>query len=129
MEPLIMIVVPGLLGGILVALGLMRLRVRSEVGGNDRLEPPSPGLINMAHIRVGGVGGLGLVAMAATVAIFVPRIRLTMSLALLLGVTLAAALIAFRRHTQPLPSSSKHSGAHSMFVDDTPQESANHRQP
>jgi len=128
MEPLIMIVVPGLLGGIVVALGLMRVGVRPEDGSNAPLQPPSPGLINMAHIRVGGIGGLGMVAMAATVAIFVPRIRLTMAVALFLGMALAAVLIAVRRRTEPLPSSSQHAGAHSMFISEVPQDSANHRQ-
>ena len=40
------------------------------------LELPSPTLINMAHIRVEGVGGLGLVAAVLAVAAFDPRIRL-----------------------------------------------------
>ena len=120
MDPLIMIVVPGLLGGVLVAVLLMHARAaaRQEAGG--RLEPPSPSLINMAHIRVNGVGGLGMVAMAAAVAIFVPRIRATMILALCLGMAMAAALIALRRRREPLPSSSQHAGAHSMFINDPP---------
>jgi hypothetical protein len=118
MEPLL-IVAPGLLGGVLVALLLMRVLLRPEREGYGRLEPPSPSLINMARIRVDGLGGMGMVAMATTVAIFVPRIRATMMIALFLGIALAALLIA-RRRKGPLPSSSCHSGAHSMFVNDAP---------
>jgi hypothetical protein len=120
MEPLIMIVVPGLLGGVLVAVLLMHLRAARESDGGAPLAPPSPSLINMARIRVNGVGGLGMVAMATTVAIFVPRIRATMILALCLGMAMAAALIALRRRREPLPSSSEHAGAHSMFINDPP---------
>jgi hypothetical protein len=78
----------------------------------------------MAHIRIDGIGGLGMVAMATTVAIFVPRIRFSMAIAVLLGVVLAALLIARRRRNGPLPSSSHHLGAHSMLVIDTQDESA-----
>ena len=54
--------------------------------------------------------------MAVTVAIFVPRIRLTMLIALVLGAAMSAVLIA-RRRKGPLPSSSEHAGAHSLFPD------------
>jgi hypothetical protein len=72
-------------------------------------------MINMARIRVTGLGGLGMVAMAVTVAIFVPRIRLTMAIALVLGAALAAVLIGFRRKQGPLGSNNL-PGAHSMLT-------------
>jgi hypothetical protein len=122
MEPLLFVGVPGLLGGVLVALVLTRVRRRTDAESVTRLQPPSPTLINMAHIRVEGLGGLGMVATAAVVAIFVPRIRVTVAIALLLGVGLATVLIARRRRDGPLPSSSHHSGAHTMFIDDEPRE-------
>jgi hypothetical protein len=116
MEPVIIILVSGLLGGIVLALLIINVRIGSPSPGDGRrLEPLSPGLINMAHIRVEGVGGLGLVAMAVTVATFEPRIRFAMAIALPLGVALAAVLIALRRRTGPLSSSSHHPGAHSML--------------
>jgi hypothetical protein len=119
MEPFIVIMVPGLLGGVLVALLIVRFSTRSQRVSNDGgLAPPSTNMINMASIRVSGIGGLGMVAMAVTVAIFVPRIRLTMAIALLLGGALAGGLIALRRRNGPLPSSS-HPGAHSMLSIDT----------
>src|SRR5262245_2205271 len=121
---LLLIVVPGVLGGFVVALLIgMSTRKPREVETQTRLEPPSPYLINMAHIRVAGVGGLGMVAMAITVTIFVPRIRSSMALALLLGGALAAALIAYRRRRGPLGSSTT-PGAHAMFPMETSQPAA-----
>ena len=108
------ILVPGLIGGLLFALFLRRVRVQ-DPPARLRLEPPSPGLINMARIRVDGFGGLGLFGMAATVAVFVPRIRAEMSLALVLGLVFAVVLILARRRRGPLTSSSDHPGAHVMF--------------
>jgi hypothetical protein len=124
MEPLMIILIPGLAGGLAVALLMTRLRAGSGSRVRVPLEPPSPGLINMAHIRVDGVGGLGMVAMAIVVAIFVPRIRLTMALALLLGTALAALLIAVRRRTGPLSSGGDHPGAHAMLDIDGPARAA-----
>ena len=113
MEPLMIIFVSGPLGGIVLALLLMLLRLgaRSAVAGG-RLAPI--GVINIAQIRVEGIGGLGMVAMAATVAVFEPSIRFAMAIAFPLGVALAAVLIALRRGG-PLSSSSNLPGAHSML--------------
>jgi hypothetical protein len=118
MEPLLIIVVPGVIGGVVLALCILRLHGRPDPSEpSTRLAPPSPSLINMARIRINGVGGFGMLAMAISVAIFVPRIRTTMALALILGTGLAALMIA-RRRNGPLPSSSEHAGAHStMFTD------------
>ena len=117
---LLLIVVPGVLGGVIVAL-LIALSGSRPRGGQiqARLEPPSPYLINMAHIRVAGVGGLGMVAMAIVVAIFVPQIRSSMAIAMLLGVALAAALIAYRRRQGPLGSNTT-PGAHAMLPMEPP---------
>ena len=110
------ILIPGLIGGVIVALLLLRFRTATpDPPERSRLEPPTPGLINMARIRVDGFGGLGLFAMALAVATFVPRIRAEMSIALVLGIVLAATLILLRRRRGPLTSSSDHPGAHTMF--------------
>lgn len=115
MEPFILILVPGMVGGALLALLIVRFsRPSDRVSGDRRLAPPSTNMINMATIRVSGLGGLGMVAMAVTIAVFVPRIRLTMAIALLLGGALAWGLIAFRRRNGPLPSG-RDPGAHSML--------------
>lgn len=106
MEPLLIILVPGLLGGLVLALliALTWQKPPSTVV-NRRLEPPSPSLINMANIRVEGIGGLGMVAAVVAVAVADPRIRLATILASVLGVGLALVLIRMRRGTGALPSS------------------------
>ena len=60
-------------------------------------DPISTDPINIAHIRVAGVGGLGLVAMAGIVAWNMPQIWLATILAAAGGVVIAIALIAWRR--------------------------------
>jgi hypothetical protein len=106
MEPLLMILVPGVLGGLVVAVLIAsnRLWTPSAVVARP-LDAPSPSLINMAHIRVEGVGGLGMVAAIVIVAISDSRIRFVTLLAAVLGAGLALALIALRRRTGALPSS------------------------
>ena len=69
-----------------------------------RLELPSPSLINMANIRIEGLGGLGMVAAVVAVAVADPRIRLATIAAAVLGAGLALVLIAMRRGTGALPS-------------------------
>ena len=114
MNPVLMLLIPGVLGGFGVALLLRRLPWKDESGQVVRTagEPLSSGAINMAHIRVAGEGGLGLVAIAIASAIFVPRIGQTIGLGFALGALLAVALVLWRRHSGPLPSSSRHPGAH-----------------
>jgi hypothetical protein len=106
MEPLLIILVPGVLGGLVLAL---------LIGGHrkgtpstfvpKRLADPSPALINMARIQVEGVGGLGMVAAVVVVAVSDPRIRLAIIMASVLGAGLALVLIAMRRRTGALSSS------------------------
>ena len=105
MEPLLVILLPGLLGGLVVAL-LIALRPgrTSSTFVPRRLEAPSPALINMAHIRIEGLGGLGMVAAVVAVAIADSRIRGAIMLAAVLGIGVALALIAIRRRTGALPS-------------------------
>lgn len=114
MTPLILVVVPGILGGLILAFILFRLPAPEDAGGARTLEAPSTDIINMARVRVKGVGGLGMVAMAMTVAAFVPSIRLSMAIALVLGVVMAVAMIAWRRRSGPL-STRIEPGAHSML--------------
>ena len=104
MEPLVLILIPGTLGGLALALLIPRLRRCTRVVVPHELKLPSPTLINMARIRVEGVGGLGPHAAVLAVAAFDPRIRLAMLGAAALGTVLAAALIALRRSTGALPS-------------------------
>jgi hypothetical protein len=56
----------------------------------------------MAHIRVAGVGGLGMMAAALIIAINLPEIGFALLVAVALGVITAGGLIAYRsRPNQP----------------------------
>jgi hypothetical protein len=116
MEPLLIVLVPGVLGGIILAALLATKRINLPIAGVERpLEPPSPSLINMAHIPVGGGGGLGIVAAVIAVALAEPRIRVPIGIAALLGAALAWALIVRRRRRGPLASAGDDSGPHSTL--------------
>ena len=115
MEPLLVILIPGALGGLVVAALIARTRLGARAGGGGRqLAPPSPYLINMAHIRVEGGGGLGMVAAVVAVALADPRIRVAIAIAAVLGAALAFVLIALRRRGGPLESGGG-PGAHSIL--------------
>lgn len=124
-DPVIMIVVPGFVGGLIIALIIGMLQRRAHAGSAaDRAferEPLSTDVINMAHIRVAGIGGLGLVAMAAVVALNVPRIGRPIAAGMILGALCAALLIFWRRRKGPLPSSAARVGAHTALGIDEPQ--------
>lgn len=116
MEPLLIVLVPGVLGGIILAALLASKRINLPTGvGDRRLEPPSPSLINMAHIPVGGGGGLGIVAAVIAVALAEPRIRIPIGIAAVLGAALAWTLIVRRRRRGPLASAGDDSGPHSTL--------------
>jgi hypothetical protein len=105
MEPLLIVLVAGLVGGLLLALLIaVKPHRPSSTFVPRRLDNPSPALINMAHIRVEGLGGLGLVAAVVAVAIADSRIRVATIAAALLGTALALTLIAIRRRTGAMPS-------------------------
>ena len=99
MDPVTLVIVPGFLGGLVLAMIVVlsnrRDRRVSPVIIPYRAERPSTDVINMASIKVAGVGGLGLVAMAAAVALDVPHIGQSIALGLGLGVDHG------RRHDRP----------------------------
>lgn len=101
MDPVTMVLVPGLIGGALFALAFFLLNRRDAhadaVAVPYRSEPLSTDIINASSIKVAGIGGLGLVAMAATVALNIPRIFETVTLGLVLGTVAAAIMIVRRR--------------------------------
>jgi hypothetical protein len=108
MNPLFSVLVLGVLG-VIGGLALAPLiaifgRPTPALVVSRRLALPSPSMINMAHIQVEGVGGLGLVATAVAVAMWDPRIRLAMIVAAALGAGLALVLIAMRQGSGALPS-------------------------
>ena len=122
MDPVILIVVPGLIGGLAIALLITVLRKRAgkDTSAVSR-ELFSTDVINMARIRVAGVGGLGLIAMAAVVAWFVPRIGQTLLIGVLLGILFAGVMILRRRRSGPMPSSGRRPGANTILSIDQPQ--------
>ena len=77
----------------------------------------------MAHIKVAGAGGFGLVIVALATGLDVPEIGQTVLLGFTLGVVLAAGLIVWRRKRGgPMPSSGGQMGANTMLSIDHPQQ-------
>jgi len=124
MDPVALFVAAGFLGGLVIACGfaLLRRRLQSRASADVfRVGRLSTDVINMANIRVAGIGGLGLVAMALTVALNVPRIGQSVAIGLVLGVVLAVTLIVMRQRRGPMPSSGRHGGATAVLaIDDRP---------
>jgi hypothetical protein len=127
MDPVTLVVVPGFLGGLVIALLVFW---RQRRGSAPSVVQPfrrgefSTDVINMSSIKVAGVGGLGLVAMAAAVALDVPRIGQTIMLGLLLGGVIAAIMIYRRRSSGSLPSSGERVGANTTLSIDAPPAAA-----
>jgi len=118
MEVLTLIVVPGFVGGFALALLLIRLshrRPATAAPDTGRMAPLSTDAINMAHIPVSGVGGLGFLATAVLAAVFVPQIGRSLAIGFVLGGLMAAILIVWRRRAGPMPSSARESGANTTL--------------
>lgn len=130
MDSIVLLVVPGFLGSLAIAWLALKLHQRrrhdvSSDGSGD--PPPATDVINIARIRVAGVGGLGLVAMAAVVSWAVPGIGVPVMVGLVLGTILALALILRRRLAGPMPSSGRRAGANTMLSIDGPPEAEEER--
>jgi len=118
MDPLTALLVPGLVGGVVMAIWIAFTGRRPHP---DSLPYPSdPGElldgINMANIRVAGLGGLGMVAGAVVVAVFVPSVGVSIGAAVAAGALLAVGLILWRRRSGPLTSSGQRPGASTMLA-------------
>ncbi len=126
MNPVMLIIVPGFLGGLVIALIVIMIQRRrtsdASVVMPHRLEPLSTDMINMAHIKVAGVGGLGLVAMAAAVAFDVPMIGISITIALVLGTITAVIMIVRTNRSGPMPSSGSRMGANTVLSIDEPHD-------
>lgn len=121
MDPVTLVVVPGFLGGLAIAFFVARHRASTPVGASDVFtrQPLSTDVINMARIKVVGIGGLGLVAMALLVALNVPRIGQSLAIGGVLGALFGVILIAARRRAGPMPSSGRRAGANTtLSIDD-----------
>ena len=95
---LMTLLLPAVVGGFLLAGVLLRANRRPSSGVVTRsaLQPMSPDLINMAHIQITGIGGLGMVGAAVVTAISLPQIGVALVAAIGLGAAIAVGLIAYR---------------------------------
>jgi hypothetical protein len=85
-------------------------------GSSDRFADSITDVINVSRIRVTGIGGLGLVAIALAVAIELPRVGLSLVVALGGSIVAAACVILFRRRRGPLGSDGEQPGARTMLI-------------
>jgi hypothetical protein len=115
-------VLVALVGGWLLAgaLRLMNRRASSNVLTRSAIAPPSPDAINMAHIRVEGVGGLGLIAAGVLIAIYLPEIGVSMLAGIGLGAAIAVGLIAYRSHVSAGPGGYNGQPPRLLLLDDHP---------
>jgi hypothetical protein len=94
------IMVVPVVGGV-IAAALMIFSRRSGLGASlvrpDPFEHSSADVINMSRIRVAGVGGIGLMVVAAAMALTFPRIGWSVAVSAIAGVALAATWIVLRR--------------------------------
>ena len=120
MDPVALVLTAGLSGGVIVAFIMFRVQAPPTSVDPLRKYPITTDVINMARIRVSGLGGFGLMMMTLAVAAFVPRIRQHILIGAVLGIALATALILLRRRNGPMPSSGETPGANTMFGLDQP---------
>ena len=123
MDPATGLLVLGFFGGVLIAGVTILLQRRSKPQSLSapvpyRQNPLTIDMINMASIKVAGVGGLGLVAMAAAVALDVPRIAQSVGIGIGLGAIGAFIVIVRRRKTGVMPSSGRGMGANTVLAID-----------
>ena len=124
MAPIFFVVLAGVVGGLAFAYVFSKMkRSRNEPELSD-VFPAGTGstdVINMAHIKVAGVGGLGLVVVALAVALDVPEIGQSQAISAVLGILFAVGLIFWRRRRGPMPSSGGQMGANTMLSIDNPE--------
>jgi hypothetical protein len=107
------------MGGFAGVVHLAARRQRGPVDDPLGRRSLSTDVINLASIRVAGLGGLGLVAVCVGIAIALPRVGQTMLVAAAGGLVAGVATIYFRRRQGPLDSSHAQPGGRSVFVEPT----------
>lgn len=138
MDPVALLMVVAFVGGLVVAPLLTLFhhrssRVREPLPRRD--DAPLVDAINIAHIRVTGVAGLGFVLLALAVAAYIPSIGVSLATGAALGIVFAVVLILRRRRIGPLPSSGRRPGANTTLSiemgesapDDQTKDSVNRR--
>jgi hypothetical protein len=107
-------------GGGLVAAALVwaNRHARQRIATADAFarDPLSTDVINVNRIRVAGLGGFGLVIVAASVALQFDLAAVVVVLGLVGGAAGALLLILYRRRAGPVGSSSQGPGARVMLV-------------
>ncbi|MEO8484677.1 MAG: hypothetical protein ABI634_20915 [Acidobacteriota bacterium] len=129
MDPVMSLIVPGFVGGVLVALWFVGAHRRSRKAGPALAHDDGEMItdaINISHIRVAGVGGLGLVVMALVVAVFVPSIGVSLAIGAASGSIFAVVLILWRRRVGPMESSGRRPGANTTLSIETVESPAEH---
>ncbi|HEX6975666.1 MAG TPA: hypothetical protein VF147_14775 [Vicinamibacterales bacterium] len=120
MEPFALVAILGLFGGLVIALVSVHFHGRSR-SARDPFQNDAPtDVINMSRIRVAGIGGLGLVAMALVVSIAVPGIGVPFAAGAALGVVAAVLLIGLRHRDGGMRSSAARPGANTTLSIDAP---------
>ena len=93
----VLIAVGGVIGG-LVMIVVNRRPHQPPLTVPDAFARNQPeGILNVSRIRVAGLGGLGMVAVAAAMALTIPAIGVSLGLGLVGGFLIAVALIPYRR--------------------------------
>jgi hypothetical protein len=119
---------PALVGGLIVAVLLALFHQRSSRFGEPlprRDDAPLVDPINIAHIRITGIGGAGLVLLAFVVATYIPGIGVSLAIGAALGIVFSLILIVRRRRTGPLPSSGQRPGANTTLSIDVGESASN----
>jgi hypothetical protein len=128
MDPILEFLIQALAGGVAVAFLLTKLgrRFASRIAAVPPRHDEFPTVaVNIAHIQVVGIGGLGLVATCAVVAWFIPAVGFSLGAGFALGTLLAIVLIVRRKESGPMPSSSQRPGANTILsIDEPSQEEA-----
>lgn len=127
METLAILLALGVIGGSVFALlaALLHVRLPGPAGAEQFVRRQlSTDVINMANIKVAGIGGLGLVALCAIIALTIPSIGISVATGLVTGSLLALVWIYRRRQAGPLPSSGQGSGANTVLAIDEGTRSA-----
>ena len=117
MDPVTSLIVPAFVGGAVVALALalVHRRPRSADALPEAAQSVGTDMINMAHIRVAGVGGFGFVMLALWIGVVTPGLRGPLAIGAISGAVLAVALILWRRKTGPMTSSGQRPGANTTL--------------
>ena len=96
---LLVLYASGAIGGLLLLAVIRRLNRAPDDGASDSFlrDGASTDVINFSRIRVTGVGGLALVAVAAAIAFTIPFVGISVAAGLLGGILLSLVLAAYRR--------------------------------